>query len=129
VPKRTRRGGVCYRNRLLPRVRPLYEEVVALINARREELEAELAATKRWALLSSHAEIDALRNGFESGSRDAVEDYFGLVLERSTYPNGFPQQAKVAYLLESKQLVAEYDFPPFEIVPAVAGYRPADRGE
>jgi hypothetical protein len=46
-----------YRQNLLPRVHALHDEVVPLMNARRQELEVELAAKKRLAKLSSHAAI------------------------------------------------------------------------
>jgi hypothetical protein len=46
-----------YRKNLLPRARTLYADVVPLMNARRQELEVELAAKKRFAQLSSHAAI------------------------------------------------------------------------
>jgi restriction system protein len=78
--------------------------------ARLEEIAKQTAA--------QHAEIDQFRRELAHGSREAVESYFGLVLDRSTYPEGFPQRAKLAYVTESKQLVVEYDLPPFEIVPS-----------
>jgi len=77
----------------------------------------------RSEIAAQHAEVDQLRNDLERGHKEAVEGYFVLVLERSHYPEGFPQQAKVAYIPESKQLVVEYDLPPFEIVPAAGAYK------
>jgi hypothetical protein len=44
-----------YRKNLLPRARTLYDEVVPLMNARRQELDVELAAKKRLVQLSTHA--------------------------------------------------------------------------
>ncbi|BCL80985.1 restriction endonuclease [Ktedonobacteria bacterium brp13] len=70
-----------------------------------------------------HAEVDKFQQDFDSGSPDAIVNYFTMVLDTSTYPDGFPQQAKIAYVPESKQLVVEYDLPRFEIVPEVGSYK------
>jgi restriction system protein len=83
--------------------------------ARVAEIENQTAA--------QHAEIDQFRRELASGSREAVETYFGLVLDRSTYPESFPQRAKLAYVTESKQLVVEYDLPQFAIVPSASSYK------
>ena len=72
---------------------------------------------------AQHAEIALLQRDFAAGAPDAVVTYFTLVLESSAYPDDFPQHAKVAYVPESKQLVVEYDLPPFEIVPEVGAYK------
>lgn len=70
-----------------------------------------------------HAEIDAFRADLEAGDPDAVVSYFDLVLQRSSYPDGFPQQFRVAYVPESRQLVVEYELPTVDVVPAVRSYR------
>jgi restriction system protein len=46
-----------------------------------------------------------------------------MVLASSSYPENFPQHAKVAYVPESKQLVVEYDLPAFEAIPTVGSYK------
>ena len=46
-----------------------------------------------------------------------------MVLASSSYPDGFPQHAKIAYVPESKQLVIEYDLPSFEVIPDVGLYK------
>lgn len=72
---------------------------------------------------AQHAEIERFQRDLSANSPFAVVDYFTMVLAASSYPSGFPQQAKLAYIPESKQLVVEYDLPPFEIVPAVGSYK------
>lgn len=79
------------------------------------EIEAQTAA--------QHAEINQLKQDLASGVPTAVTAYCAMVLEVSSYPEGFPQHAKLAYVPESKQLVVEYDLPPFDAVPAVAAYK------
>lgn len=72
---------------------------------------------------AQHAEIARLQRDFAAGTPDALVTYFTLVLEASAYPDDFPQHAKIAYVPESKQLVVEYDLPPFESVPEVGAYK------
>ncbi len=69
------------------------------------------------------AELDQLRADFSKGLPDAITGYFMLVLQTSSYPEGFPQKAKVAYVPQSKQLVVEYEYPSFEVVPGVGDYK------
>lgn len=97
------------------------ERVVRLEEARRRH-EA-MAAEIQNRTAAQNVEIDQFSKDLARGSREAVESYFGLVLDRSTYPEDFPQRAKLAYVAESKQLVVEYDLPPFEIVPSANSYK------
>lgn len=83
---------------------------------RRVESEAERAATQ-------NEEVDAFKAAYEGGDPDAVVGYSSMVLAASQYPDGFPQQHKVAYVPESRQLVIELDLPTFDVVPDVAEYR------
>jgi restriction system protein len=85
------------------------------------ELEARLAC--------QHAEIEAFKASFEAGEPDAVMQYFALVLERSHYPDGFPQAFRLAYVPESRQLVIQYTLPGFNQIPAVAEYRYVKTGD
>jgi restriction system protein len=68
-------------------------------------------------------ETDAFREEFASGDPDAIVSYFDLVLQRSAYPDGFPQRFRLAYVPASKQLVVEYQLPTVEVVPAAKAYR------
>lgn len=70
-----------------------------------------------------HAEIDAFRNEYEFGDPDAVVSYYDMVLQRSSYPDGFPQHFKIAFVPESRQLVVEYELPTVDVVPSVKLYR------
>src|SRR5207245_6554787 len=70
-----------------------------------------------------HAEIDRFQQDVLAGSPQAIVEYFTMVLAVTSYPKDFPQHAKLAYVPESRQLVVEYDLPPFEIVPEVSSYR------
>ncbi len=74
-------------------------------------------------IAAQHAEIDAFQRDLQASLPQAVVDYFTMVLASSVYPDAFPQEAKLAYVPESKQLVIEYDLPDFEVVPGVSAYK------
>jgi restriction system protein len=80
-------------------------------------------------LARQHAEVEALRAAFAAGEPGAVVEYFALVLERSHYPEGFPQGFRLAYIPESRQLVVQYGLPGFGVVPAVGEYRYVRSGD
>lgn len=46
-----------------------------------------------------------------------------MVLEKSAYPIEFPQNFKIAYVPESKELVIDYQFPDTTIIPTVSEYK------
>jgi restriction system protein len=84
--------------------------------------ERQIAEIKQ-QVAAQHAEIDTLQRAFFANTPSVIEDYFTMVLEASPYPDGFPQQIKLAYVPESKQLVVEYDLPSFEVVPSTGSYK------
>ena len=70
-----------------------------------------------------HSEVDAFRASYEERNPAAVVTYCSMVLAASRYPDTFPQQHKVAYVPESRQLVIEMDLPTFNVVPGVLEHR------
>jgi restriction system protein len=86
-------------------------EHAARIRKRQEEVAAQ------------NAEIDRLAEQLGSGEPEAVVAYFTLVLQRRESPEDFPEQAKLAYVRESRQLAIEHDLPTFDVVPEVASHR------
>ncbi|WP_436534582.1 restriction endonuclease [Actinoplanes sp. HUAS TT8] len=70
-----------------------------------------------------NAEVDRFAAAFAAGEPQAVVDYFGMVLANSVYPDDFPQQYRLAYVPESRQLVVEYELPGLDVVPAVRDHR------
>jgi restriction system protein len=85
------------------------------------ELEARLAA--------QHAEVEQFKAAFQAGTPTAVMQYFALVLEASSYPDDFPQQFRLAFVPESRQLVVEYELPLYDRVPAVAAFTYVKSGD
>ena len=80
-------------------------------------------------LARQHAEVEEFKAAFEVGEPHAVVEYFALVLERSHYPEGFPQGFRLAYIPESRQLVIQYQLPGFSIVPDLAEYKYVKTGD
>jgi restriction system protein len=85
------------------------------------EMEARLAA--------QHAEVEQFKAEFKAGTPTAVMQYFALVLEASSYPDDFPQRFRLAFVPESRQLVVEYELPPYNRVPTVAAYTYVKSGD
>lgn len=70
-----------------------------------------------------NAGIDQFQKDFVAGDPNAIGSYFTIILKLSSYPDDFPQEAKLAYVPESKQLVIEYDLPSFDVIPEIASYK------
>ena len=68
-------------------------------------------------------DVDELETAYREGEPSAIITYNTMVLERSEYPDGFPQEFRLAYASESKQLVIDYDLPNIDIIPEMAEYR------
>ena len=77
----------------------------------------------RQKVAAQHADIERFKQEFATGSPSAIVEYFTMVLASSSYPEKFPQHAKLAYVPESKQLVVEYDLPVLETIPEVGSYK------
>jgi restriction system protein len=46
-----------------------------------------------------------------------------MVLDRSNYPDGFPQSFRLAYAPEPKELVIEYELPTADVIPQAVEYK------
>lgn len=70
-----------------------------------------------------NAEVERFAAAFAAGEPNAVVEYFSMVLANSIYPDDFPQNYRVAYVPESRQLVVEYDMPALDVIPTIREYR------
>jgi restriction system protein len=84
---------------------------------------ASKVARIKTAAAAQHAQVDRIKAELASGKPDAIVSYFSAALERSLYSDTFPQQMRIAYVPESKQLVIEYDLPGIQVVPSVKEYK------
>lgn len=70
-----------------------------------------------------HAEVDAIKAELDAGDPATVKDYFEMVLQRSSWPDGFPQQFVIARDPKSKLLAIDYILPDWSVVPEARAYR------
>ncbi len=68
-------------------------------------------------------EVDDFETAYKNRDPEAVVAYCSMILERSDYPDDFPQEFRVAYLPEPKEVVVEYELPTVSIVPSIAEYK------
>ena len=88
----------------------------------RSEYDAKVEKERR-RVEAQHAEIGTFKEQFRAADPAALASYFGLVLERSDYPDGFPGTLRIAYVPESKQLVVELDLPSFDVIPEAGTFK------
>lgn len=72
---------------------------------------------------AQNAEVDAFKARFDASEPEAIVEYFSLVLDASSYPEGFPKTYRMAFVPESKQLVIEYELPTLDAIPTDKQYR------
>ncbi|HEX4497327.1 MAG TPA: restriction endonuclease [Thermoanaerobaculia bacterium] len=63
--------------------------------------------------------VDDFEKAYNEGLPAAAAEYFALVLDRLNFPDGFPEEFRLSFVEESKELVIEYCLPAIEVVPAV----------
>jgi restriction system protein len=110
-----------YEKTLAQAVQAEHDRQEKLADAEREHQTAVRAEAQR--VEAQNKEVDAFKSSYEAGVPDTVVTYCSMVLAGSKYPDGFPQEHKVAYVPESKQLVVEMDLPTFDVIPEVSEYR------
>ncbi|MFI7027655.1 restriction endonuclease [Microbispora rosea] len=92
------------------------------LNSARSAYDLHVAAS-RTKVTAENARLSDLRRGLDAGQPEAVEWFVGKVLEKSTYPSGFPRMYQVAYRPENRDLVVEFELPPQSIIPDVRAYK------
>ncbi len=119
--------------KLLPGSKSSYEKSLAEWQERRnaflqnvEELQSKYEKEKADFLekvTQQHSEIDEFSKAYFALEKESIEAYCSMVLERSEYPDEFPQKFRVAYVSESKELVVEYKLPTIEVIPKEEEFR------
>lgn len=75
------------------------------------------------AIDEHNAEIDKFHEAVEEGDPDGLKTYFEIILSNSDYPPSFPENIRVGYVPESKQLIVDVQLPNMdEAVPKVEKY-------
>ncbi|GAA2790896.1 restriction endonuclease [Kitasatospora paracochleata] len=82
------------------------------------------AAERRRLVGEQSGQTDRLAAELRSGAVDAVVELFETALGwRDDWPEGFPVDVEAAWDAGARQLVVEWELPPYEVVPAVGRYR------
>jgi restriction system protein len=68
-------------------------------------------------------EVNEFVERVEQSDIESVVAYFELILERSDWPDEFPQEYRVAYEPGPRQLVVDFELPTVGIIPVVVEYR------
>lgn len=66
-----------------------------------------------------HAQIDALHEEYKAGKEPAVEYFFAEVLNRSVYPDSFPQGNTLSFSQSSGVLIVDFELPNHSAFPTV----------
>lgn len=97
------------------------------IESAKEDLRDNAAAAFLAAKDKKNASIRSFQEALEAGRREAIEEYVGMVFERSSYPKRLAPAIDVHFDEASGNLVADASVPGPADVPDVAGYKTADR--
>ena len=103
-----------------------YETSEAEKKAKLEQLQAEYAGNHEAFLKKVQQrdqEVGELEVAYKEGEPSAIITYTAMVLERSEYPEGFPQKFRLAYASESKEMVVEYELPWTDVIPTATEHR------
>ena len=86
------------------------------LKAARDQYAAECAAREAEAS-RANASLDQLSEGLRAGAPDAVEEWVGMVLGNSYYPDAFPVEHEYTYERAEKELVLTAFLPPPNSLP------------
>ena len=98
------------------------EQRLVKLNQLKEEYEAGKRAFIAKVEQNSQ-EVEEFETAYQDGDPNAIVAYSTMVLERSEYPEGFPQEFRVGYAPDPKELIVEYELPDVSLVPTVSEYR------
>lgn len=82
----------------------------------------EQEAVRKREIDEHNSAVDEFEAGYRNGVPQSVIEYFSLVLDRSVLPEGFPEDFRLAYTPDSRQVVVEHLLPTLDVVPAIAEY-------
>lgn len=91
-----------------------------------EQFQAEYEEAKRnfiAKMTQRNADVDELEKAYKEGDTEAIVTYNVMVLERSEYPEAFPQEFRLTYTREFKELVIDYELPTIEVIPPELEYK------
>lgn len=96
-------------------------EKKAKLDRLRAEYEVGCQAFQR-KVMQRDQEVTLLEQSYNAGEAAAIMIYTTMVLERSEYPDGFPQNFRLAYARDSHELIIEYELPWIDVIPTATEY-------
>ena len=130
---------------LSPAARREYQEVCAQAQAqfehdhrmavqseghRQAQLEAYYRQYLAWAdkerqkIIDHNAQVSQIVRQMASGDSDAIREFFTAALYVSAgWPERFPRWTRVAWDQAERQLIVDWEFPDFSVIPAISRYR------
>ncbi|MFV2198745.1 restriction endonuclease [Nocardiopsis sp. LOL_012] len=93
----------------------------ALLKARREHAERVRKIEDKTQAENTKLKTRAVE--FSQSRPEAVEWFVERILDRSTYPKGFPKKTQIAYRPQNRDVVIELELPPTSVIPDVRGYK------
>ncbi|MFI8216348.1 restriction endonuclease [Streptomyces sp. NPDC085932] len=95
------------------------QRLAALQRDHEQRTESQRAEVRR-----HNAGVAEVTDGVRRGEPDSVVAYFSAALYASTaWPEGFPRQVAAAYDAAGRQLVLDWELPPYEVVPEAKSVR------
>lgn len=99
-------------------------EVARLHELEQARLSHEAAKEEALGQIRAHnATVDEFERSYLAGDPASIVAYCNMVLERSEYPDGFPQQFRTAFAADSRELVVDYQLPGADLIPAELEFR------
>ncbi|MEV5352576.1 restriction endonuclease [Streptomyces sp. NPDC052693] len=99
------------------------QRLAALQRDHEQRTESQRAEVRR-----HNAAVVEVTEGVRRGDPDSVVEYFSAALYASTaWPEGFPRQVAAAYDVAGRQLVLDWELPPYDVVPEAKSVRYASR--
>ncbi len=95
-------------------------DLAAFNQGERERIAA--VARENQATEDHNQDIEQFIRDFAEGKRAAIIRYFRLVLNKSAWPPGFPNNADLDYDAETGQLRVNFSLPAIDVIPAIEGY-------
>jgi restriction system protein len=100
-----------------------YSEQMSHFNDVTRRRSSAMAALKTSADANNRS-VQAFQQALENGEQEVVRTYCQIVLERSEYPDGFPQELRVAFEPQSKQVIIDYRLPKLDdVIPIVDKFK------
>ncbi|MEO3787478.1 hypothetical protein ABGB12_29485 [Actinocorallia sp. B10E7] len=114
-------GEAVYRRAVAEHERQEANRLRRIAEAKRTHEQEAARITREVA--EENARIEQMIVGLRNGDHDALGGYLTMVLQKSSYPQGFPTRVSAVQLPESALLVVEKRLPTIEVIPPDKAFR------